>query len=253
MKRFVVGLLATVTLVLALGAQQPARADAQVDEIFARVRQLNPGMTDYQADIDIALKAKVAFLPYNPRMTGSYYHKRPDKHKLVLEKAPSYVKKYPNIFGWNLPKLEKFNSRVAEQVDLNGQPTWHITLTPKQGMGDIQLVEIWVNRNDYSIPGSSRYKNNGSCRWTCSTAWPTANWSSTRCPRFEFLPSRSAPPPRPPTPTTSSPGSFRRLLQEVAGQRLTADRGRGGHLRALSNFRGGAAGSPTGPGCWRPN
>ncbi len=162
MKRFVVGLLATVTLVLALGAQQPARADAQVDEIFARVRQLNPGMTDYQADIDIALKAKVAFLPYNPRMTGSYYHKRPDKHKLVLEKAPSYVKKYPNIFGWNLPKLEKFNSRVAEQVDLNGQPTWHITLTPKQGMGDIQLVEIWVNRNDYSIPRQlTRYKNNG--------------------------------------------------------------------------------------------
>ncbi len=162
MKRFVVGLMATCTLLLALGAQAPARADAQVEEIFARVRQLNPGMTDYQADIDIALRAKVAFLPYNPRMSGSYYHKRPDKHKLVLEKAPSYVKKYPNIFGWNLPRLEKFNSRVAAQVDLDGQPTWHIALTPKQGMGDVQLVELWVNRNDYSVPRQiTRYKNNG--------------------------------------------------------------------------------------------
>ncbi len=162
MKRFVVGMMAVCTLLLALGIQAPARADSQVEEIFARVRQLNPGMTDYQADIDIAIRAKVAFLPYNPRMSGSYYYKQPDKHKLVLEKAPSYVKKYPNIFGWNLPKLEKFTSRVVAQVDLDGQPTWHIALTPKQGMGDVQLVEIWVNRSNYSVPRQiTRYKNNG--------------------------------------------------------------------------------------------
>ena len=162
MKRFVVGTLALLALLVAVGLQGPARADAQVEEIFAKVRQLNPGMQDYQADINIALRAKVAFLPYNPTMSGTYYHKRPDKHKLVLEKAPSYLKKYPNIFGWNLPQVEKFNSRVAAQEDLDGQPTWRIAMTPKQGMGDIQLVEIWINRSDYSVPRQvTHYKNDG--------------------------------------------------------------------------------------------
>jgi hypothetical protein len=162
MKRLALGFMVVAILGLVLSVPVPARADAQVEAIFARVRQINPGLNDYQADIDIALKARVAFLPYNPTMSGTYYHKRPDKHKLVLEKAPSYVKKYPNIFGWNLPVLEKFNSRVAEQTDLAGQPTWRITMTPKQGMGDIQMVEVWVNRNDYSIPRQvTHYKNNG--------------------------------------------------------------------------------------------
>ena len=162
MKRLLVGLLAVAALLVSMGAQRPALADAQVDGIFAKVKQINPGLKDYQADIDIALKAKVAFLPYNPKMSGKYYHKRPDKHKLVLEKAPSYVKKYPNIFGWNLPVLEKFNTKVAEETTLDGQPVWRIELTPKQGMGDIQLVEYWVNRSNYTIPRQeTHYKNNG--------------------------------------------------------------------------------------------
>lgn len=162
MRRWALGLAVVAALLVALGVAAPATADSRVDGIFAKVRQLNPGLQDYQADIDIALQAKVAFLPYNPKMSGRYYHKRPDKHKLVLEKAPSYVKKYPNIFGWNLPDLAKFTSEVAEEVDLDGRPTWRINLVPKQGMGDIQRVEVWVNRQDYTIPRQvTHYKNDG--------------------------------------------------------------------------------------------
>lgn len=162
MKRLLVGFFALAALFAALGATQPALADAKVDGIFAKIKAINPGMQDYQADIDIQLNAKVSFLPYNPKMSGHYYHKRPDKHKLVLEKAPSYVKKYPNIFGWNLPKLEKFNSRVVAETDLNGQPVWRIELLPKQGMGDIQKVELFVNRNNYTVPRQvTYYANNG--------------------------------------------------------------------------------------------
>lgn len=160
MKRPLVGFLALAALFAWLGATQPAVADSKVDAIFARIKQINPGMLDYQADINIQLNAKVSFLPYNPKMSGKYFHKRPDKHKLVLEKAPSYVKKYPNIFGWNLPQLEKFNTRVVGEMDLNGQPTWRIELLPKQGMGDIQKVEIWVNRTNYTVPRQVTYYAN---------------------------------------------------------------------------------------------
>lgn len=149
-------------LFLMIGIAAPAHADDQVNNIFAKVNKINKGMKDYQANIDIQLHAKLALIPYNPKMSGKYYHKAPDKHKLVLEKAPSYLKKYPNIFGWNLPKLEKFNSRVTNTVTLNGQKVWHILLTPKQGMGDIINVEMWVNTENYEVPRQvTNYKNNG--------------------------------------------------------------------------------------------
>ncbi|MGM9998826.1 MAG: outer membrane lipoprotein carrier protein LolA [Candidatus Bruticola sp.] len=148
--------------IMALHLALPAQADEEVDKIFAQIKSLNQGLKDYQANIDISLRAKVAFIPYNPTMSGKYYYKAPDKHKLVLEKAPSYVKKYPNIFGWNLPKLEKFNSRVKEVVTLNNQKVWHLMLLPKQGMGDIISVEMWVNCNDYTVPRQvTNYKNDG--------------------------------------------------------------------------------------------
>lgn len=162
MKRLIVGLLALAALFASLGASRPALADSKVDAIFAKVKAVNPGLQDYAADIDIQLNAKVSFLPYKPKMSGTYYHKRPDKHKLVLEKAPSYVKKYPQIFGWNLPQLERFNSRVAGEVDLGGKPTWRIELLPKQAMGDIQRIELYVNRNDYTVPRQvTSYSNDG--------------------------------------------------------------------------------------------
>lgn len=140
----------------------PARADEQVERIFSKVKTVNPKLKDYKADIDIAVHAKVAFIPYNPKVVGSYYHKAPDKHKLVLEKAPSYLKKYPNIFGWSLPKIEKFHSMVKESTTFAGQPVWHVVMLPKQGMGDIESVELWINRDNYSVPRQCTfYKNNG--------------------------------------------------------------------------------------------
>ncbi len=163
MRKQIKNLLISLSIIgLALFIAAPARADEEVDKIFSKVKAINHGLKDYQANIDISLRAKVAFIPYNPSMSGKYYYKAPDKHKLVLEKAPSYVKKYPNIFGWNLPKLEKFNSRVKETTTLNNQKVWHLLLLPKQGMGDIISVEMWVNCEDYTVPRQvTNYKNDG--------------------------------------------------------------------------------------------
>ena len=164
MKKQVRSLLIMVTAVALLFCinARAARADQEVEQIFEKIGNLNEGLKDYQADINIALRAKVAFIPYNPDMSGKYYHKAPDKHKLVLEKAPSYVKKYPNIFGWHLPKIEKFNSRVKDVTELNGREVWHILLLPKQGMGDIISEEMWVDCENYTVPRQiTNYKNDG--------------------------------------------------------------------------------------------
>ena len=160
MKKILAFTLAFAALLLAIST--PARADAEVEQIFAKTKAINKGLQDYKADINISLNAKVSIIPYNTKMSGSYYHKVPDKHKLVLENAPNYVKKYPNIFGWNLPKLEKFHSRVSEVTTIGGQKAWHIDMLPKQGMGDIENVEIWINCENYTVPRQvTHYKRNG--------------------------------------------------------------------------------------------
>lgn len=95
-------------------------------------------------------------------MSGTYHHKRPDKHKLVLEKAPSYIRRYPNIFGWNLPDLSRFHVTSLEETQLEGAPATRMTLTPKQGMGDILQVEVWVDPREATIPRQvTRYKGEG--------------------------------------------------------------------------------------------
>lgn len=153
-------LIAACLLILVSGS---ARADEQVDEIFTHLRQFNGSVKDYQADINIKLNARVAFIPYNPTLSGKYYFKNPGKHKLVLEDAPSYLKKYPNMFGYNLPNLEKYASgRVVETTTLDGQEVWHIVLNRKPGLGDITTLEMWVNCKDYTIPRQvTNYKNDG--------------------------------------------------------------------------------------------
>ena len=94
MRKQIKSLLISLSIIgLALLIAAPARADEEVEKIFSKVKAVNHGLKDYQANIDISLRAKVAFIPYNPSMSGKYYYKAPDKHKLVLEKAPSYVKK----------------------------------------------------------------------------------------------------------------------------------------------------------------
>lgn len=158
------GIAFLALLVVLLAA--PALADEQVEAIFEKVHQLNPGLEDYSADIEIQLEARVAIFPYRPRLKGRYYHKRPDLHKLELTEGPNYLKKYPNAFGFSLPRLERFHSRVEGETTLaDGTPVWHIVLLPAEGMGDIRRVELWVNRRDYTIARhETRYERNGLLR-----------------------------------------------------------------------------------------
>lgn len=132
-------------------------ADEQVENIFKKIQAINPGLRDYQANIEIKLDVRLAFIPYRPEMKGKYYHKRPDFHKLEVENAPSYVKKYPNIFGWHLPRLAKYNSIVEREDTYQGQPVYFIVMLPNQQVGDIQRIEMWVNRENHTVPRQATY------------------------------------------------------------------------------------------------
>lgn len=159
LKRGIAGLL---LLGAVLGRSAWAMAEPpSVEDLFATLKNANPGLQDYQSDIGIALKVKAGFtIPLD--LHGKYYYKRPDHYRLKLEHAPQFVQKYPQIFGWNLPKLENFNSRIMGEEAVDGRECYHVMLTPKHEMADLIGQELWIDKQDAVFPRQIvHYKDNG--------------------------------------------------------------------------------------------
>lgn len=131
------------------------------DKIFEKARAINPGLSDYSADIQIQMNATLGFIPYHPLLNGRYLHKRPAKHKLDLQNAPSYLKKYPNVFGFNLPDLSRYNVLRVQEMELRNQPVYKIMLIPKAQTNDITSIDLYVNRLDYTVPKYDTFYTKG--------------------------------------------------------------------------------------------
>lgn len=149
-------LMLVLLLVQAAGAIEP------VDKILAKAVAINPGLADYSADVQLPLRATLGFIPYNKNLNGRYYHKRPDKHKLDLNNAPSMLKKYPNVFGFNLPDMARYRVIKVSEINLRGKlPVYKIILVPKKQTSDITGIDIYVNRKDYTIPRYDTFYTKG--------------------------------------------------------------------------------------------
>jgi len=152
---FRVILIVFLTLTLAM-------ADEPVERIFAEARRVNNGLADYSADMRLRLDANLGFLNYRPEMSGRYLYKRPDKHKLDLPKAPNYLKKYPSVFGFNLPKLKNYESKVLADEEVDGAPCYHVYMLNKvKEHNDIEHLEIYIDKKNYTVPRYDTYYNGG--------------------------------------------------------------------------------------------
>lgn len=152
-------------LVILLLSAAPVWADAQVERLFERVKAINPGLIDYAASIDIRFQVKMGIIPYSPKANGQYYHKKPDRHKLKLDDAPAYLKKYPKIFGWNLPDLNKYRSIVQDVKTYKGRKVYYVVLLPKGKQGDITRQELLIDTKLHTVPlHTTYYEDNGSLR-----------------------------------------------------------------------------------------
>ncbi|MFN8606234.1 MAG: hypothetical protein U0931_01790 [Vulcanimicrobiota bacterium] len=139
----------------------PALGVESVEKIFEKARSVNPGMEDSSADMSVDINAVLGFIPYKTAAGGKYYHKQPDKNKLDLKDAPSWLKRYPNVFGYKLPDLTRYNVLKQQEIDFRGQPVYKIQLVPKQHTNDITNIDIYFNRNDYSVPKFDTFYNKG--------------------------------------------------------------------------------------------
>ena len=121
-----------------------------VEKLWENIKKINPDLKDYNVKIKVKVQAKYQFMNPKIRLTGTYYFKKPDFHKLELDRASYFLNKYPKIFGWHLPKLAEFNSKV-ENTRFKGKECYLVSLTPKTISGDIKRQRLWVDKNNYTF------------------------------------------------------------------------------------------------------
>jgi outer membrane lipoprotein-sorting protein len=166
MKKNLPVLLITAVFAL-LVVLSPVRTSAQeanvpsAETLWQKLMEVNPGLNDYSVGVNI--DANVRFLLLNPdlNLEGTYYFKKPDKHKLQLKRSYNFLEKYPNIFGWELPELSDHNSSVKETTQGN-RKFYVVTLTPKVRRSDLLRQEFWIDSSNYTVPRQVyAYDNNG--------------------------------------------------------------------------------------------
>lgn len=149
-----------IGLLLALAGL--AGADEQTERIFARARALNPGLQDFSAQLDINMQADMGPIHYKPKLQGTYYFKQADKHKLELNGGPKELRKYPSIFGFNYPQMDRFNSSMVGESVLNGRPVFHCHMEPKWTGDNIKSVDYLLDKENYTVVQAvTNYRNEG--------------------------------------------------------------------------------------------
>lgn len=139
-----------------------AGADEQTEKIFSRARALNPGLQDFKAQLDIQMQADMGPIHYKPKLQGTYYFKQADKHKIELSGGPKEIRKYPAIFGFNLPQMERFDSTMVAESVYKSRPVFHCRLVPKWTGDNIKQIDYLVDKEHYTVAQSSTsFRNEG--------------------------------------------------------------------------------------------
>ena len=135
--------------------------------IVDRMRGANPGLEDYYCPFKAKAKIKYAFLGLPVNVEGTYYFKQPDKYCVKFVKAPEFLSKYPQVFGWSLPDVEKYSIRY---FDGEGEfsDCFMLRLVPIEGRGDLEKIEMWISRETWLFPRQIySYKNGGQVDIRC--------------------------------------------------------------------------------------
>lgn len=120
-------------------------------KIFEKMSSANIGLEDYECPLSASVKAKYSFLEVPFNLDGNYYFKAPDRYHVKFERAPQFLSKYPQVFGWSLPDPSEYSIKIFEG-ESEYADCFILRLIPLKGRGDLQKIEMWVNKKTYLFP-----------------------------------------------------------------------------------------------------
>lgn len=150
-----------IFMALLLLVSQPGSAQTEVETLFAKARGLNPTLKDLKSDITINLDANLGIIPVRRAMSGQYYFKKPDRHKLDVQNAPNALKKLGNVFGFRLPALDRYDAKVVGDYEFGGRKAKKVVMTPKVKVSDIERLELYIDPERGTVPKYDTFYTKG--------------------------------------------------------------------------------------------
>ena len=157
------------TLLALLGVPGGAQT-LSLKQVTDKMEAARSGVQDISAKAQLAFQLSVGILPYNDTLFGSYYFKKPDRHRLDFPNAPSYLKSVPSMFSWKLPSPEKYDSKVTGPYNSgSATPTYQVVFTSKNPDSKTSSITVTVNARSWRVDKQDTlYRDGGSVLLTFS-------------------------------------------------------------------------------------
>lgn len=143
---------------------QPQPSFAQsltLDQVKQQIEKAGDGVTDLQADAEFGFQVLVGIIPYRDTLHGTYFFKKPDKHRLDFPDAPSYLKSLPSMFSWKLPSLEKYQAQVIGPLAEGQTHFYSLVFTPKNPDSKTHSITTRVDSSNWQIVRQDTYYKDG--------------------------------------------------------------------------------------------
>ena len=152
------------SLLLILFLVCPGQAQSlTLAQVTERLEKARDGIDDISAKAAFSFHLQAGILPYNDTLYGSYFFKKPDKHRLEFPDAPSYLKSVPSMFSWKLPSSEKYSCVVSGPVMLNRDRIYKLVYTSKNPSSKTATITVIVDAAKWRVSRQdTAYRDGGS-------------------------------------------------------------------------------------------
>lgn len=153
------------SLLLTLLLCQPGQTQSlSLRQVTERMEAARSKVEDITARAAFDFRLTAGILPYSDSLSGTYYFKKPDRHRLDFPDAPSYLKSVPSMFSWKLPAPEKYDCLVKGPfVAAKQAPAYHLLFSSKNPDSKTKSITVVVDAQKWRIARQeTRYKDGGS-------------------------------------------------------------------------------------------
>lgn len=143
----------------------PGRAQTlSLKQVAEKMEAARSGVQDISAKAQLAFQLNVGILPYSDALLGTYFFKKPDRHRLDFPTAPSYLKSVPSMFSWKLPSAEKYDCEVSGPHNTKSStPTYLLVFTSKNPDSKTASITMTVNARQWRVDKQDTvYRDGGS-------------------------------------------------------------------------------------------
>ena len=132
------------------------------EQILSKVQEAQSRIDNLQANTNLNLDATLGFLPYSENLDGKYYYKKPNKHRLVFDDAPSYFDKMPNMFSWKVPDPKKYSVKTKEVALANGTRAHKLYFSPTNPDSKTRSITYTISHAKWMLlDQETQYKDGG--------------------------------------------------------------------------------------------